>query len=134
MFKLTKPLTHNDEHRFQYTTFLNKEEKKLIGVVHFGSHVAGAPGYVQGGAIASILDFVMGTTVHKSVGMALTAYLNLNYRKAIPLCTTVICEGQIERVEKRKIFINGVVKSLDGSHIYTEANGLWINMNKEQQV
>jgi acyl-coenzyme A thioesterase PaaI-like protein len=114
--------------RFEYNVFLNKNEQKIIGIIYFGSHVSGAPGYVQGGAIATILDFIMGNSVHKCEGMAMTAYLNLQYKKAISLNSFVQCEGKIERIEGKKIFVNGVIKSLDGSIVHTEADGLWIRI------
>jgi hypothetical protein len=43
------PGTHEPNSRFDYEWFVNKDEKRLKGLVHFGTHVEGPDGFVHGG-------------------------------------------------------------------------------------
>jgi len=49
------PGDHADNSKFDFEYYINTEEKKLKGLVHFGTHVQGPKGMVHGGAIAAIL-------------------------------------------------------------------------------
>lgn len=57
-----------------------------------------------------------------------TVNLNVNYRKFIPLDTTVIAEAYVEKLEKRKVFVRSVLKSLDEKVIHNEGSGVFFQV------
>lgn len=114
---------------FEYVIFVNKEEQKSVCLFQAGHLLEGPPGHVHGGAIATIIDTVTGTHATYLSGFVVTAYLNINYRSAIPLGSTVLLESTLDKKEDRKTFVNCKVTSADGSKLHTEATALFVSVN-----
>uniref|UniRef100_A0AAV2MD31 Acyl-coenzyme A thioesterase THEM4 n=1 Tax=Knipowitschia caucasica TaxID=637954 RepID=A0AAV2MD31_KNICA len=114
---------------FEYVIFLNKEEKKCVCLFQAGHLLEGPPGHVHGGAIATMIDTVTGTHATFLSGLVVTANLNINYRNAIPLGSTVILESTLDHIEGRKTHINCKVTSADGSKVHTEATALFVSIS-----
>lgn len=57
---------------FSVKMFHKKEENKVTYVVRAGERVQGPPGYVHGGAIATLLDDCLGSAVFLSGSFAMT--------------------------------------------------------------
>ncbi|KAK5922303.1 hypothetical protein CgunFtcFv8_019577 [Champsocephalus gunnari] len=58
----------------------------------------------------------------------MTANLNINYRRPIPLGSTVLLESSLEKKEGRKTFITCRVTSTDGSKLHTETSALFLSI------
>ncbi|XP_072316760.1 acyl-coenzyme A thioesterase THEM4 [Eucyclogobius newberryi] len=114
---------------FEYVIFVNKEEKKSVCLFQAGHLLEGPPGNVHGGAIATMIDVITATHATFISGMVMTANLNINYRSAIPLGSTVLLETTLDKIEGRKTYINCKVTSADGSKLHTEATGLFVSVN-----
>nr|XP_055066317.1 acyl-coenzyme A thioesterase THEM4 [Misgurnus anguillicaudatus] len=114
---------------FEYVKFLNKEEKTCVCVFQAGHLLEGAPGYVHGGAIATMIDTVMGTLAGYLSGPVMTAYLNTDYRSPISLGSVVLIQSALDRIEGRKTFLTCKVTSSDGSKLHTEATALFVSIN-----
>eukprot|EP00871_Galdieria_phlegrea_P005198 jgi/Galph1/567/GphlegSOOS_G5376.1 len=110
---------------FSVKMYHKKEANKVTYVVRAGERVQGPPGYVHGGAIATLLDDCLGSTVFLSGSFAMTANLNINYRKPIPLNSVRRVEGILERQEGRKLYAKGCIYDRDGS-VHAEATGLFV--------
>ena len=115
--------------RFEFVVFYSKKDERTISIVFCGKHVEGPPGCVHGGATASIIDSTMGANLWRSGYFSVTANLNVNYRKFIPLEQVIVCESWVDRVEGRKIFVAAKVRSLDNKTVHAEATGLWIKID-----
>lgn len=114
---------------FEYVVFVNKEEQKSVCLFQAGHLLEGPPGHVHGGAIATMIDTITGTHATYLSGLVMTANLNVNYRSAIPLGSTVLLESTLDKKEGRKTYINCKVTSADGSKIHTEATALFVSIN-----
>ncbi|XP_067094148.1 acyl-coenzyme A thioesterase THEM4 isoform X2 [Osmerus mordax] len=108
---------------FEYVMFVNKEEQKCVCVFQAGHLLEGPPGHVHGGAIATMIDTVIGTHSTYLSGPVMTANLNINYRSPIPLGSTVLLHCSLDKKEGRKTFVTCQVTSTDGSRLHTEATG-----------
>lgn len=60
---------------------------------------------------------------------AVTANLNVNYRKFIPLKSIVMCEANVSKLDGRKVYIDAQVKSLDGAIVHADATALFIQID-----
>ncbi|XP_063734088.1 acyl-coenzyme A thioesterase THEM4 isoform X2 [Eleginops maclovinus] len=114
---------------FEYVLFVNSEEQKCVCVLQAGHLLEGPPGHVHGGAIATMIDTVTGTHATILSGPVMTANLNINYRRPIPLGSTVLLESSLEKKEGRKTFITCRVTSTDGSKLHTETSALFLSIS-----
>jgi acyl-coenzyme A thioesterase PaaI-like protein len=104
------------------------DERRAVASVVFGSAYEGAPGCVHGGFVAAAFDEVLGYVQSLSRSPGMTGTLTIRYRKPTPLHTELIFEGELLRVEGRKIFTAGRV--LAGDLLTAEAEGLFISIDR----
>ena len=97
---------------------------RVEGLVTFGAAYEGPPGCVHGGWIAAAFDEVLGASQSLSGKAGMTAYLHIDYRSPTPLHRALRFEGELDRVEGRKIFTQGRV--VDGEVLCAEAHALFI--------
>lgn len=45
------------------------------------------------------------------------------FGRPIPLCTAVVLNSQLEKVEGRKVFVSCAIRSVDEKTLHTEATG-----------
>ncbi|XP_051262366.1 acyl-coenzyme A thioesterase THEM4 isoform X2 [Dicentrarchus labrax] len=114
---------------FEYVLFINREEQKCVGIFQAGHLLEGPPGHVHGGAIATMIDTVTGTHASFLSGPVVTANLNINYRRPIPLGSTVLIESSLDKKEGRKLFFSCKVTSTDGSKVHTETTVLFVSIS-----
>ncbi|KAM6936210.1 acyl-coenzyme A thioesterase THEM4 [Lycodopsis pacificus] len=114
---------------FEYVLFFNREEQRCVGIFQAGHLLEGPPGHVHGGAIATMIDTVTGSLALILCGPVVTANLNINYRKPIPLGSTVLLESSLDRKEGKKIFITSKVTSSDGSKLHTDTTALFVSIS-----
>lgn len=118
---------------FEYAMFYNKVEKRTVSLFQGGLHLQGVPGFVHGGAIATIIDVTTGTCAI-SEGVAMTANLNITYKKPIPLLSVVVVNSQLQKIEGRKLFVSCTIQSIDEKTLYTEATALFIKLDPEKPL
>ncbi|XP_074509777.1 acyl-coenzyme A thioesterase THEM4 [Sebastes fasciatus] len=119
---------------FEYATFFNSEEQKCVCICQAGHLLEGPPGHVHGGAIATMIDTVTGTHATIVSGPVVTANLNINYRRPIPLGSTVVLESTLDKKEGRKTFITCKVTSSDGSKLHTDSTVLFLSISVSHLV
>ncbi|KAL1763988.1 acyl-coenzyme A thioesterase THEM4, partial [Sigmodon hispidus] len=118
---------------FEYVMFYNKAEKRKVCLFQEGLHLQGAPGFVHGGAIATIIDITTGMCA-LAEGIAMTANLNVDYKKPIPLCSVVMVNSQLSKTEGRKLFVSCTIQSVDEKTLYTEATALFIKLDPDKRL
>lgn len=114
---------------FEYSMFYNTAEKRMICIFQPGPYLEGPPGYTHGGCLATILDSTLGAGAVYMCGQVMTGNLNVNYRNPIPLGATVIVDSHVEKVEGRKVYVRGQIRSHDDQTLHTEATGLFIKVS-----
>ncbi|XP_077012098.1 acyl-coenzyme A thioesterase THEM4 [Tamandua tetradactyla] len=114
---------------FEYVMFHNEDEKRTVCLFQGGPYLQGVPGFLHGGAIATMIDTTLGMCVFAAEGVAMTANLNINYRRPIPICSVVVINSQIDKVEERKISVSCSIQSSDEKTIYSEATGVFVKLD-----
>ena len=92
-------------------------------------HHQGAPGLAHGGVIASALDEAMGFLIYLYEKPAVTAHLEVDYRKPVPIGSTLDLEAKLDKVDGRKIFAS-VTGRVDGN-IHVEGHSLYLQVGVE---
>jgi acyl-coenzyme A thioesterase PaaI-like protein len=102
-----------------------------VGVVRFGRYYLGGGGAAHGGAIPLVFDEVLGRLAG-SGGRARsrTAFLHVNYRNVTPLDTELTVEGDVDRIDGRKIWTSG--RLLHGDILCADAEALFVLLNPGQ--
>lgn len=99
-----------------------------MGIFQAGHLLEGPPGHVHGGAIATMIDTVVGAHANILSGPVVTANLNVNYRRLIPLGSTLVIESSLDKKEAKKVFITCKVTSSDGSKLHTDSTALFVSI------
>jgi acyl-coenzyme A thioesterase PaaI-like protein len=102
-------------------------DSRAVATVTFGSAYEGPPGSVHGGFVAAAFDEVLGYVQSMSGKGGMTGTLTVRYRKPTPLHEELFFEGEITRIEGRKIFTEG--RLFAGDVLTAEAEGIFISVD-----
>jgi uncharacterized protein (TIGR00369 family) len=94
---------------------LDPQTGRATGKFVLGSRYAGGAGFVHGGVIAVLLDEVMGKISKLSEERAVTAELNIEYRKPVPTEAEIVVSGWQEEEKGRNRFRVGEIHDSKGS-------------------
>ncbi|XP_054547528.1 acyl-coenzyme A thioesterase THEM4 [Talpa occidentalis] len=119
---------------FEYAMFYNDAEKRVVCLFQGGPYLQGVPGYLHGGAAATMIDATAGMCAIMVGGIVMTANLNINYKRAIPLCSVVVLNSQLDKLEGRKAFLSCNVQSVDGKTLYIEATSLFVKLDPNKSL
>ena len=99
----------------------------LVARVWFGPETEGPPGHAHGGAIAAVLDEVLGLAAWAAGYAIVVGKLNIHFQKLLPLRTVVQVDSSIVSAEGRKILVRGRIHGPDGL-TFAEADCLCITL------
>lgn len=102
---------------------------RVEGDVTLDSRHEGAPGYAHGGAVATILDDALGSLLQVIRTPAVTARLEIDYRRPALIGRRFDVEAWIDRESGRKLFLRGLLR--DGDELIAEAAGLFVEVDPE---
>jgi acyl-coenzyme A thioesterase PaaI-like protein len=71
-------------------------------------HHMGAPGLAHGGVLASALDEALGSLSWLMLTPAVTAHLEVDYVRPVPVGRTVVIDASCRGVDGRKMYVEGV--------------------------
>ena len=91
----------------------------------------GPPTFVHGGVISALLDELLGAAVCDHAPEAMTAHLEVDYRRPWPIGEPARMTGQAEWVSERKLLATGELVGQDG-RVIAEARGLWVVPRRSQ--
>jgi len=94
---------------------LDPQTGRATGKFVLGSRYAGGAGFVHGGVIAVLLDEAMGKISKLSEERAVTAELNIEYRKPVPTEAEIVVSGWQEEEKGRNRFRVGEIHDSKGS-------------------
>lgn len=88
---------------------------RIVAVFYVGSHLCGHPGYVHGGLPFVLFDdiFALCAGMGFESGVAMTANMNLNFRKPCLPDRICIIHAEVVKHEGRKAWVEGSIRSLD---------------------
>ncbi|HEX6211699.1 MAG TPA: PaaI family thioesterase [Methylomirabilota bacterium] len=104
--------------------------RQVIGQVTYGSAYEGPPGCVHGGYIAAAFDEVLGMVQSLTGHPGMTGTLTVRYRRPTPLHVPLRFEGEIDRVDGRKIYTTGTL--WHGQLLTAEAEAVFISVDFER--
>jgi acyl-coenzyme A thioesterase PaaI-like protein len=138
MEDIEKPLPSHYHRCFgcgpDHPTGLHMEMYKGEGLAVHGSflvteHHQGAPGLAHGGVIAAAVDEGMGFLLWLIAHPAVTAHLEVDYRRPVPVGARLSLEGSAEVVEERKI--HAVMTGRVDGEVAVEAKALFLKVSVE---
>jgi len=106
---------------------LFRDGDAVHGEVRFDRRHEGAPGFVHGGAISTVLDDTFGGLLVILQVPAVTANLEIGFRSPGFLDRPLTIEAWAESVEGRKLHLAG--RMLDESNVIAEAKALFIEVD-----
>ena len=122
--------------RITVSPFLFHEDggKSLIAIFHLGHDVCGHPDMVHGGLLATLLDEALARCCFPALPnrVAVTANLNIDYRRPAMAGSYFALKATTVRVEGRKAWVEGRIENLpspassDEGELLVEAKGLFI--------
>jgi len=102
-----------------------REDGSIYTEVALSFSEQGPPGHAHGGALAAILDEIMGTAAWYNGHMVLAANLNVDYLRPVPLGIPLQVTGNVTQHEDRKVYTHAEIR-LPGGQIATVGKGLFI--------
>ena len=94
---------------------LDLDGRRTRGQFVLGSNYAGGAGFAHGGIIAVVLDEAMGKLSRLTQEQAVTAEMNIEYRKPVPIDKAIIVEGWQEEEKGRNRFRVAEIRDLEGN-------------------
>ncbi|MBU2493229.1 MAG: PaaI family thioesterase [Bacteroidetes bacterium] len=125
-------VSDGNNNRINTSFYFDKDSKSGYLEVIFGDLCIGPPGFAHGGAIASVFDEAMGVTAWLNAHKVMTAKLEINYLKPVPLNTKILGEFSIENIKGRTVKIGGRLVSEDEGTLFAAANGIFVVVNAKK--
>ncbi|KAF7551709.1 hypothetical protein G7046_g7641 [Stylonectria norvegica] len=107
--------------------------RSLVSVTYVGDDLCGHPGIVHGGCLATMLDEGLARCCFGALphNIAVTANLNVDYRKPTPAGSFLVLRARTVKVEGRKAWVKGHIELLtepgEEPTIMAEATGLFVS-------
>lgn len=83
------------------------------------------PDIVHGGLMAAILDDAMAFSINNTGVVALTAKMEIRYKKPITINKVILIEARVENKKRNLYFTTGSIKNLDND-VLIEANAVFM--------
>jgi len=94
---------------------LDLDARHSRGCFTLGPNYAGGGGFAHGGIIAVVLDEAMGKISRLADESAVTAEMNIEYRKPVPVNKAIVVEGWQEEAKGRNRFRVAEIRDLHGN-------------------
>jgi acyl-coenzyme A thioesterase PaaI-like protein len=105
----------------------------VVAEVTLGLPYEGPPSYVHGGVSALLLDQLLGTAAHASGLWGMTARLELDYRRPVPLETPLLLRATTGESQGRRVAITGSIALAEvPDQPLVQARGMWVTPRPEQ--
>lgn len=115
--------------------YVDRARQTLSAITCFGREAEGRPGIAHGGAIATVLDDVSGTTGWLTGMPVVSLNLNIDFRAYVPTNVWVLVVGRVTEVNGRKISVGCTITTpAEGAGdeqaetLHAEARGLFLHV------
>ncbi len=107
---------------------IDREAHVAMAPVRLDERYQGAPGYVHGGIIATLLDEAM-SKLNRPMGLlAMTRHMAVDYLRPVPIHADLRVRASHLRREGRKLFHSAELVDVAGA-VLARCEGLWIIVN-----
>ena len=107
-----------------------RDGDEVRGHVVFAEHHAGAPGFAHGGAVATALDDCLGFLLYVIGQPAVTAKLEVNYRKPVTINTEYSLHARLHHRERKKLYTSIDMRDAN-DNVVAEGTGLFVTVTME---
>ncbi|MGZ4204181.1 MAG: PaaI family thioesterase [Actinomycetota bacterium] len=107
-----------------------RDGDEVRGHVVFAEHHSGAAGFAPGGGVAPALDDCLGFLLYVIGQPAVTAKLEVNYRKPVTVTTEYTLHAWLNSREGRKLYASVDMRNVEGE-IVAEGTGLFVTVSLE---
>ncbi|MGH9860350.1 MAG: PaaI family thioesterase [Candidatus Acidiferrales bacterium] len=109
----------------------DEEQKRIVGRFRIPAAYQGGPGFLHGGIIALLLDEAMGKVSRFSGVRAVTAELNVEYKRRVPVETEIVVEAfQVEQ-NGRSLVYAGEIRDA-GGRVLAKGRGRFVVVDREE--
>ncbi len=91
----------------------------------------GYPGVAHGGITAAVLDEAMGWAIYAAGAWAMTARMEVKYRRPLPLATELLVTAEVIRERGRWLEAGAQIRGPAGD-LLAEAQGLFVRVPRDQ--
>lgn len=103
--------------------------RRVEGSFLVTEHHQGAPGLAHGGVVAAAVDEAMGFLLWLVGRPAVTAHLEVDFRRPVPVGSRLDLAGEVERVDGRKIYA-AMTGRIDGE-VAVESKAVFVKVGAE---
>jgi len=107
-----------------------QEDGRAFMEVTLGKAFEGAPGRAHGGIVAALIDETMGLVLAINKVLAFTVQLDITYLAPTPINEAIVAEAWLSRQERRKLFIDAVVRA--GETDIAKATAIFVSVDPRQ--
>ena len=105
----------------------------VVGHCTLGIAHEGPPGYMRGGMSAMLLDELMGWACYAAGSPAMTVFLQMRYRRPVPLETPLRTHARVTGTQDRKIFVVGSISTEDDPSVaLVAADGVFVTPDPDR--
>ncbi|MCD6526180.1 MAG: PaaI family thioesterase [Desulfuromonas sp.] len=115
-----------DRYRVRY---YRNAKQELRARIWFGPATEGPPGHSHGGAMAAVLDEVLGLAAWTAGYAIVVGNLNISFRNLLPLGAVVTVESTVVSVAGRKVMVHGAI--CQGDTVFASAECLCITIPQQ---
>jgi len=121
----------NNNYGLRLKFYADDDKQEVFTRIKPEQHFNGFPGILHGGIQCALIDEVAYWTMFDSIKkIGLTAKIDLNFLKPVPMDTELSIIGKINTVQKRRATVETAIKDQQGE-IYTKAEVLYFLPNKK---
>jgi uncharacterized protein (TIGR00369 family) len=110
---------------------LDETARRVRGAFLVGAEYQGGPGFVHGGIIATLLDEVMGKVNRFRNVRAVTAELQVEYIRPVPVEQEVVLEGWEVEKKGRNLYNAGEIRSASGT-VLARGKGRFVEIDPDR--
>jgi acyl-coenzyme A thioesterase PaaI-like protein len=108
---------------------MERDGERVRGSVELDRRHEGAPGYAHGGAVTTILDDALGMLLFVLRRPAVTARIEVDFRRPAYIGRPFDVEAWVDRVDGRKLWMVATMR--DGGEVVAEARSLFLEVKPE---
>jgi len=121
----------NNNHGLKLQFFADDDTREVFTKIKPEIHFNGFPGILHGGIQCALIDEVAYWAMFDSIKkIGLTAKIDLNYLKPVPMEVELIVSGKVIKQDKRRVSVETAIKEQNGD-VLTRAEVLYFLPNRK---
>ena len=114
---------------------IRRVEGGVVGEALLGPAYEGPPGYVHGGMSSLLMDQLLGSAAIAAGLWGMTVRLEVDYRRPVPLSTSLTMRAQVTEAAGRKCVVTGTIATAAApDRTLVEARGVFVMPREEARA